>query len=141
MPVSALNHYNLRAPRELLEQLRAFYCEVIGLFQGERPPFQSHGYWLYAGGTAILHLSEARPGEHRAANVVNTFDHVAFSCSGRKEMELHLARQGVAFETAVVPQSGQVQLFLRDPAGNGIELNFADAADALPAADLKRERS
>ncbi len=129
MPVAALNHYNLRCSRELLDRLRTFYCDVIGLRQGERPPFPSFGYWLYAGDDAILHLSEARPQEQRLAGTVNTFDHAAFSCSGRSEMEAHLARCGVAFETAEVPGTGQVQLFLKDPAGNGVELNFAERDD------------
>ena len=125
MPVTALNHYNLRAPRELLDTLRTFYCDVVGLKQGARPPFDSFGYWLYAGDQAILHLSEARPGEQRTSGAVNTFDHAAFSCTGRREVEAHLARCGVNYAKAVVPMSGQVQLFLQDPAGNAIELNFA----------------
>lgn len=129
MPVTTFNHYNLRAPRDLLDQLRAFYCDVVGLKQGDRPPFPNVGYWLYAGDQAILHLSEARPGERRAAGVANTFDHVAFSCTDRREMEAHLATCGVAYRTAEVPMTGQMQLFFQDPAGNGVELNFG-AGDA-----------
>jgi catechol-2,3-dioxygenase len=33
----------------------------------------------------------------------------------------------VHFRMAQVPRTGQVQLFFKDPAGNGVELNFADA--------------
>src|SRR3954470_9328416 len=65
MPVLGLNHYNLRAPRELMETLRAFYVEVVGLEPGPRPPFDSPGHWLYAGGRPILHLSLAAPAEGR----------------------------------------------------------------------------
>lgn len=128
MPVTGLNHYNLRASRELLEQLRRFYCEVVGLAVGPRPPFDSFGYWLYAGGDAVLHLSEAEAGESRPGQVLNTFDHVAFTCSGLVATEARLAGLGIAFRRAAVPQSGQIQLFLHDPAGNGIELNFASAS-------------
>ena len=49
MTTLGLNHYNLRANRELLDALRDFYCTVVGLTVGERPPFSSFGYWLYAG--------------------------------------------------------------------------------------------
>jgi catechol 2,3-dioxygenase-like lactoylglutathione lyase family enzyme len=63
MSVVGFNHYNLRAPRELMEQLKAFYCDVLGLTQGKRPPFDSFGYWLYAGDQCVLHLSEAQPDE------------------------------------------------------------------------------
>lgn len=135
MPVTALNHYNLRAPRDLLDKLRTFYCDVVGLEEGARPPFQSFGYWLYAGETAILHLSEARADEKRLAGAGNTFDHVAFTCNGRRAMEALLAQCGVVYERAEVPLTAQVQLFLKDPAGNGVELNFADQADALTKRD------
>lgn len=130
MSIIALNHYNLRASRTLLEELRAFYCDVLGLTEGSRPPFRSFGYWLYAGENPILHLVEAAPGENRHGGGVNTFDHVAFTCTGRREVEAHLARCGVVYKRAQVPLTRQVQLFLEDPAGNRVELNFADATDA-----------
>jgi catechol-2,3-dioxygenase len=126
MHTSGFSHYNLRAPRALLESLRSFYCDVVGLTVGERPPFRRFGYWLCAGGQDILHLSEAEADEIRVTGVVTTFDHVAFQCSGLKEFESNLRSRGIPFEKGRVPQTGQVQLFLEDPAGNGIELNFSD---------------
>ncbi len=125
MPVAALNHYNLRAPRDLLDKLCTFYCDVVGLKVGARPPFQSFGYWLYAFDNPILHLSEARSDEIRVSSAMNTFDHVAFTCTGRREMEAHLLRCEVVYQMVEVPLTTQVQLFFKDPAGNGIELNFA----------------
>jgi len=125
MPTLGLNHYNLRAPRDVMERLRDFYCEVVGLTVGARPPFSSFGYWLYAGGQPVLHLSETRAGESRIAGTASTFDHAAFSCAGRAEFERRLTQLGIAFETARVLGIGQVQLFVKDPAGNGVELNFA----------------
>ena len=125
MPVTALNHYNLRAPQPLLNQIRDFYCDVVGLEEGERPPFNFFGYWLYAGSNPILHLVEAHAAEQRGAGEFGTFDHVAFTCHRRREMESQLRARGVAFRVAEVPGAGQVQLFLKDPAGNGVELNFS----------------
>jgi catechol-2,3-dioxygenase len=125
--IQGFSHYNLRAPRDLLEELRAFYCDVVGLTVGERPPLRSFGYWLYAGGNAVLHLSECAPGEQRSTNVAGTFDHAAFACIGRAEVERRLAQLGIRYETAHVPGTGQVQLFFSDPANNGVELNFAHA--------------
>lgn len=124
MPVQGFSHYNLRAPRELLDELRDFYVDVVGLQPGPRPPFASFGYWLYAGGAAVLHLSQAGPTERRERRSPGTFDHAAFACSDRPAFERHLAARGVAFERAEVPLTGQVQLFFEDPAGNGVELNF-----------------
>jgi catechol-2,3-dioxygenase len=133
MPVTGFSHYNLRAPRDRLDELRRFYCEVVGLEVGERPALQSFGWWLYAGGRAVLHLSEARPGEERPAGVVSTFDHAAFSCTDRPAHERLLQARGVRYRSVPVPATRQVQLFFADPAGNGVELNF-DEPDGPPPA-------
>jgi hypothetical protein len=36
MSITGLNHYNLRAPRQLLDELRHFYVAVVGLMSGPR---------------------------------------------------------------------------------------------------------
>lgn len=131
MPAIGFSHYNLRAPRALLDELRSFYCEVVGLEVGYRPPFRSFGYWLYAGEHAVLHLSEAGPSETRSSAPQGTFDHAAFRCTGRAAYEQNLGRLGIKYRVASVPETSQVQLFLSDPAGNGVELNF-DSRDDLP---------
>lgn len=129
MTTLGLSHVNLRADRELLDQLKDFYCEVIGLKVGARPPFPGFGYWLYAGDQAIIHLHITRKDEERLPNIVSTVDHIAFTCTNRKAVEAHLKLHGVEFQTVLVPVANQVQLFVRDPAGNRVELNFANADD------------
>jgi catechol 2,3-dioxygenase-like lactoylglutathione lyase family enzyme len=124
MPIGGFDHYNLRAPRAVLEELRVFYRDVVGFRVGDRPPFRSFGYWLYAGDKAVLHLSEASEGELRSGTAVNTFAHAAFNCTGRAEFERRLKTHGV-------PLLDIAQLFFHDPGGNGVELQF-DAAE--PAA-------
>ena len=128
MPVSNIDHINLRAPRELLDELRDFYANVVGLTDGRRPPFREFGYWMYAGERAIVHLSLAAEGEVRAADVPSTFAHVAFACSDRTACERRLSECGVAYDVAVVPEVGVTQLFLKDPAGNVVELSFDSEA-------------
>lgn len=130
MPVTAFNHFNLRAPQPLLKHIRDFYVDVVGLREGWRPPFDFRGHWLYLGEQAVLHLVELPPGSLGAApGAASTFDHVAFSCSGLAETEARLQRLGVAYRRAYVPGTTQCQLFVQDPAGNGVEFNF-DAAVA-----------
>ncbi|WP_323119806.1 VOC family protein [Burkholderia alba] len=124
MPVTGFSHYNLRAPRELLDTLCAFYRDIVGLRVGPRPPFSSFGYWLYADTHDILHLTETAPGEIRAVHTATTFDHVAFACTGLADVESALAARAVRYDRSQVPATGQVQLFFSDPAGNGVELNF-----------------
>ena len=127
MIVLGLDHYNLRASRELLEELCRFYTEVVGLEVGYRPPFNNFGYWLYAGDHAVLHLSESSPDDATPKPGPTTFNHTAFSCSDPQKFEQKLTQLGVDYRTARVPELDAVQLFLRDPAGNGVELNFPDA--------------
>ena len=124
MGVEALNHYNLRASRAMLDRLRDWYRDALGLEVGERPPFRFHGYWLYAGGRPILHLSEASPGEEHPGPGAGTFDHVAFTCSGISSMRERLDALHIPYRVADVPLTKQRQVFLQDPAGNGVELNF-----------------
>jgi catechol-2,3-dioxygenase len=125
MATLGLNHFNLRAHRELLEKLRDFYCDVVGLVVGPRPPLKISGYWLYAGEQPVLHLSEAATADIGQTDTVTTFDHVAFDCTDLAEFEARLARLGIRYHMNRVPQTTRVQLFVRDPAGNGVELNFA----------------
>jgi len=127
LAVTGFNHYNLRAPRELLDQLKAFYCDVVGLREGARPAFTSFGYWLYAGDHDVLHLSETSPDEVRATQVLTTFDHVAFTCTDLAATEEKLTQQGIAYNVRLVAATGIKQVFFRDPAGNGVEFNFAAA--------------
>ena len=74
----------------------------------------------------ILHLSEAAHDEDRSAGVATTFDHIAFTCTDRPEMEARLKRNNVAFRVGTVPVLSITQLFLQDPAGNGVELSFKE---------------
>lgn len=124
MPAIGFSHFNLRAPRALLDELRDFYCDVVGLTVGHRPPFRSFGYWLYAGEHAVLHLSEAGPDENRPAHSTGTFDHAAIRCIDRAAYERKLTSRGIKYRVATVPATQQLQIFLIDPAGNGVELNF-----------------
>jgi extradiol dioxygenase family protein len=124
MPLLGLDHFNLRASRILLDKLKNFYCEVLGLAQGDRPPFKSFGYWLYAGNQAILHLTETKSDEPRSLGTQTTFDHIAFICTDQPAMESRLTDRNIDYKVTHVPSTGQIQIFLEDPAGNGLELNF-----------------
>lgn len=124
MGVRGLNHFNITASADLIERVRDFYVEVLGLTLGERPGFMREGFWLYAGAEPIVHLTICGVEDARTPHARSTFDHVAFSCEGLREFVARLERSGVAYEFDEVASLGQVQLFMRDPAGVGLELNF-----------------
>jgi len=125
LAVLGFNHYNLRAERSMMEQLKVFYRDVVGLRIGDRPQLTSFGYWLYAESIDVLHLSEAKPEEKRRENVATTFDHVAFTATDYDATIVRLEKLSIEFKTREISDTGQKQIFFRDPAGNGIELNFS----------------
>jgi glyoxylase I family protein len=125
LAVLGFNHYNLRTSRTMMEQLKVFYRDVVGLQIGERPQLTSFGYWLYAGSKDVLHLSEAKPEEKRKENVATTFDHIAFTATDYDATIARLEKLGIKFRAREISDAGQKQIFFSDPAGNGIELNFS----------------
>ena len=71
-----------------------------------------------------LHIAEYKGDGHLLLNVLTTFDHVAFSCTDFAAMEAHLKLHQVPYSIRLVPAINVKQLNLKDPVGNGIELNF-----------------
>jgi catechol-2,3-dioxygenase len=124
MGIEDLNHYNLRATRDVLDRLRDWYRDTVGLEVGPRPPFRHFGYWLYGGGRPILHLSEAEANERHPIPGAGTFDHVSFTCTGFEAMMKRIDSLAVPYRIADVPLTQIRQVFLQDPGGNGVELNF-----------------
>lgn len=125
MGVRGIGHANLRAPAVMIEQLRRFYIEVVGLKEGPRPRFRSgsQGHWLYAGNTDVLHLSVARDDAPLPASN-GAFNHLAFACDDLVATRARLNAMRIPYEVDVVDALCQVQLFLTDPAGMGVELTF-----------------
>ena len=122
MPVTALQHVNIRCAD--VERSRAFY-RLLGLIDGDRPPFASIGYWMYAGVEPVIHLVQKKPGEATLGPGTGELDHVALGAAGLATMRAALEHHGVAFREAVVPRDGSVQLFVPDPDGVTLELNFS----------------
>ena len=122
--ISGLNHYNLRSEAKMMETLKIFYIEIVGLELGVRPAFQSNGYWLNVGGKDILHLSETKKNDNNPVNIKNTFDHMSFTAENKAKYIKILEEKEIKFHLRVVPEIGTKQIFFKDPAGNGIELIF-----------------
>lgn len=123
MNVIALNHANIRAPQPLLDEVRDFYINILGLQPGWRPEVPVHGYWLYSGEHPVIHLMEdQRPLDQITSLEASFIDHIAFTCDNLSALEAHLVETGVQYQRTDL--SGAVQLLLRDPTGLGIELIF-----------------
>ena len=140
-----LNHFSIRTPD--LEASRRFYADVLGLTVGPRPEFAFPGAWMYAGdhasvANAVVHLIgidrndpqglQKYLGDRAESSLTGSgaVDHIAFFAEGLAGMVAHLSSKGVAFRQRTVPQIGLHQLFLDDPNGVVIELNYPAAEHA-----------
>jgi catechol 2,3-dioxygenase-like lactoylglutathione lyase family enzyme len=136
MSIGGLAHYSIRTPD--LERSTRFYCEVLGLRVGFRPAFPFPGRWLYQGEDesdyGLVHLigmddahAEALGdylGDRTAMDGTGALDHIAFAATGWSDMRERLIRLGAAFHERRVPDLGLHQVFVTDPAGVTLELNF-----------------
>ncbi len=137
MPLHHIEHYLVLAKD--LDATRKFYVDVLGMIDGERPPFDFAGHWLYLGDQACVHVAQAgkNPGQRRylgesaAASGTGSIDHIAFRATGLAEMINRLDSLGIEARRRTVPDQGLKQLFIRDPNGVTIELNYpASEAEA-----------
>ncbi|MBU9134262.1 VOC family protein [Burkholderia multivorans] len=140
MPVSKLAHYSIRTLD--LEKSCRFYERVLGFRRGYRPPFDFPGAWLYKGGDEadygtvhIIGVDPANPDGLTAylgdkdlpAAGTGTVDHIAFLATGVEAMWQTLRTENIAWRDRTVPSLGLHQVFIEDPSGVTIELNFPAA--------------
>jgi catechol 2,3-dioxygenase-like lactoylglutathione lyase family enzyme len=52
------------------------------------------------------------------------FDHIAFAATDIEGVRARLKAKNVKFREQIVPRTGAAQIFLYDPDGVGVELNF-----------------
>ena len=132
MHVNGIDHFNIRT-RDL-DRLCEFYTKVLGLEIGDRPPFDSPGVWLYAGGHPILHVGVARDGNgnggrDRDSDNTLPLDHIALEAEGLADAVERLDGAGIEYRMFDVPGREMKQIFVRDPDGVAIELNFTNPDD------------
>jgi catechol 2,3-dioxygenase-like lactoylglutathione lyase family enzyme len=121
VPIDRFQHINIRTPD--IDRARDFYVRALGLRVGDRPPFASAGYWLYLEDQPVVHLVQIGPDETRAPGS-GRLDHVAFHAVDLEGTRQQLDAAGIPFREDVVPRDHTVQIFIHDPDGLKIELNF-----------------
>ena len=121
--ILSINHIQLVAEKDLVIQLRNFYCDVVGLTEGFRPAFERFGFWLYINDKDVLHLITPKEEDGRSIQK-SSFDHVAFKTGDYLGVLKKLKLLNISFEEKPIPGMTAHQIFLRDPAGNRVELNF-----------------
>jgi catechol 2,3-dioxygenase-like lactoylglutathione lyase family enzyme len=145
----SLNHFSIRTVD--LDECERFYCDLLGLKKGPRPPFPFPGLWLYAGDTDeyanaavhIIGIDRSDPeglkkylGDRDENSLAGSgaVDHVAFFVTGLADTLKKLADAGIEGRERTVPLLGLHQVFIDDPNGIVVELNFPAAEKAVLAA-------
>ena len=140
MPLSKLAHYSIRT-RDI-DKSRIFYTRVLGMREGFRPPFPFPGIWLYMGSDQsdfgvvhIIGVDENDPngltnylGEKQLPDIgTGTVDHIAFLGTGIEQFWSTLRQEGYAWRDRTVPSLRLHQIFVEDPSGVTIEINFPES--------------
>lgn len=130
MGILRLAHFAVRTPD--LEASRRFYEDLLGLKPGYRPSFGFPGAWLYpdgdTGGQGAVHLIDASETveleRYLGSRGGEGLDHIALEGDDWPEVRRRCISMGVAVVERTAPEIELHQVFLTDPSGLMIELNF-----------------
>ncbi len=132
MPVTELNHYFVRAQE--LERTKDFYVNALGFEIMPRPDFPFKGYWLGVNGKIQVHMGPAGIKNSElyylgttpksAADNSGVIDHIAFLATEPQVFIDRFKTMGIAVRPRSFPESELYQLFIKDPDGLTVELNF-----------------
>lgn len=123
MQIQKLDHVNLRTTR--LDDMIAWYSDILGLRRGDRPDFGFPGAWMYAGDTAVVHLVGIDDGEGVGSEVELKLEHFALTATGAAAFEARLNTTDIAYRRAVLEQTRTVAFNIADPDGNHIHVDFS----------------
>ncbi|MDA0261829.1 MAG: VOC family protein [Proteobacteria bacterium] len=128
MSLHGFNHFTIRA--QDVEKTKTFYVDVLGMRVGSRPNFQNPGIWLYCGVTPVIHLFDGSLQDVYVGNVEQTtrgsgsVDHIAFAGDDYEGMRQGLDAKGIAYKVLSLPELDVDQLFVEDPNGLMVEMQF-----------------
>ena len=132
MPISHLEHFLIIA--DDIEEPTCWYVDNLGFCMSKTPDFGVPVNCLYLGDRDVIHVSKS--------NVSNTWKrpvatwskitrggrpihHVAFRVSGLDETLVHLQANGIEYVEQQASGQNVYQVFLQDPNGITVELNFS----------------
>lgn len=114
--IKGVHHIQITIPKDKEAEARAFYCEVLGLNEIEKPiSLQGRGgFWLQVG-TRAVHV-----GTEDGVDRVLTKAHVAYEVDNIEEIRYVLTSNGIIILDSV-PIPGYERFEFRDPFGNRVE--------------------
>jgi catechol 2,3-dioxygenase-like lactoylglutathione lyase family enzyme len=150
MAISHLEHFLIVA--QDYEETVNWYIDNLGFSKGPHPDFGAdvEVTWLYLGDRDIIHIVPprlddaplARPDPNATPKEIaqggRPVHHIAFRAADRKEMTARLKERGITYLEQQASKQDLYQVFIRDPNGITVELNFPaeEAADMEGLAKL-----
>jgi catechol 2,3-dioxygenase-like lactoylglutathione lyase family enzyme len=136
MSVGTLDHFNIRT-RDLAATVN-FYENIMGLEKGARPNFAFPGAWMYSEGKAVVHIVDISKTDEAQKPDSGVVHHVAFASRGFDSMQGRLKSKGMPYDARQVPGGDLWQIFVNDPNGVMIELNYEAAKEDSASAPSER---
>ena len=119
IPIRAVHHVGRLTKR--LEASRAFYRDVLGFREIERPNFDFPGAWLFAFGVQIHLIGNDAAGDP-TGEIQSRVNHLALHVDDFEQARALLEEHGVQYKESQAPGRNLRQLFFRDPDGHVVEL-------------------
>ena len=123
MPATRINHTSIVA--NSLDESARFYEELFGMERIATAKFSDPVLWLRAG-TSQLHLFEADETATLRAHV--SFDVDDFDAIYAKAKAMGILDSNAFGSALRIHPAGWAQLYLRDPAGNLVEVDWHDVS-------------
>ena len=115
--VVGIHHVQVTVSPEVEAESVAFYRDALGLFEFPKPaPLMGNGGAWFRVGDQELHVSP-EPGSMPISK-----RHFCLRVVSLSAVRLRLERFGISIEEDAQPFEGWVRFYVRDPAGNRIEL-------------------
>ena len=129
MPLLDIHHVAVKT--QDLDGTDRFYTEVLGMTRAHRPEFDFPGSWFDIGHTMAGWAGLDTEGKvpHGGASV----DHIALQARDFDGFKRTFEAEGVDWRQFSIPSANLWQLFVHDPNGVLIELNFDVAGEPANA--------
>jgi catechol 2,3-dioxygenase-like lactoylglutathione lyase family enzyme len=131
MGLMDIHHIAIKVKPGQLKQAEEFYTKVLGMTQAARPDLGFPGAWLNVQNTMIHLVDQTFPPSadpwYARPEATSAIDHIAIKAKGFDEIKKRVNDLGYDWRQTIIADVGLWQLFVLDPSGVVVELNFTIA--------------
>jgi catechol 2,3-dioxygenase-like lactoylglutathione lyase family enzyme len=115
--ILSIHHVQITIPKSAEAAARAFYCDLLGLLEIEKPdPLKNRGGFWVSVGSQSVHI-----GTEEGIDRTQTKAHIAYQVDDLSYWRKHLTENGIRIEESI-PIPGFDRFEFRDPFGNRVEM-------------------